>query len=80
MHLLICVFSVRGVTTAAQLVQYCRSEPQFREVSQAKFLAATTTRRSYIHLTGEDVEGKDTVKLLKERQVEQFAGTFLCSI
>ena len=67
-------FAVRGVTTAAQLVEFCKSQPQFKEVHQAKYLAATTTRRSYIHLTQEDVEDKTTARLLKDTLVEQFPG------
>ena len=65
---------MRGVTTAAQLVEYCQAQPPFREISQPKFLAATTTKRSYKVLTKADIDDCSSSKTIRSRLVEQLQG------
>ena len=60
---------VRGVNTARGIVQYCQSQPMFREVNNKRYLSATTTRRLYFHVSRDEVESPDNVKLFKQRRV-----------
>ena len=72
-HLFIFV-SVKGVTSAMQIVQYCTSRPMFREVQQKKYLHAITTRRSYHNLTRAEVDRMTSPQLLQDRAVKTFGG------
>ena len=65
---------MRGLNTAGDVVKYCKSKPMFREVNMKRFVAATTTRRVFTHVTRELVETPDTVRLLNSRAVSTFDG------
>ena len=65
---------MRGVTTAKQLVDYCNSQEMFRGINQLKHTAAITTRRSYHHLTRDEVERITPSTLVQERRVKTLKG------
>ena len=65
---------MRGLNTAGDVVKYCKSKSMFREVNMKRFVAATTTRRVFTHVTRELVETSDTVMLLSSRAVSTFDG------
>ena len=46
----------------------------FRQCSQAKYLTATTTRRSYYHLTGQEVENLSPEEFIVARAVKPLEG------
>ena len=65
------IFSlVRGLTSAKQIVDFCKEKPMFRQVIQKKYLNATTTRRSYYHLTSAKVDDLTPEALLRARAVK----------
>ena len=68
------IVSVRGLTTAKQIVDFFTKQPMFRQSIQAKFLNATTTRRSYYHLTGSEVEALAPKQLVRARAVKPLDG------
>ena len=68
------LFLVRGLNTAKQIVEYCESQPMFRQSIQAKFLNATTTRRLYYNLTSKDVDRVTPKQLLRARSVKPLEG------
>ena len=70
------LFSVQGVNTAAGIVQYSKLKPMFREVNHKRYLAATTTRRSFTHITRSQVETPENVQLFKSRTVCSFDGRY----
>ena len=66
----------RGMNSAKELVKFCREQLMFRQCKQSKYLTATTTRRSYYHLTGEEVDRLAPKELLNARAVKQLEGGF----
>ena len=68
---------MRGVNDARGIIEYCKSQPMFREVTHKRFLSATTTRRTYTHVTRPDVETPENVKLFKSRAVCTFDGRYI---
>ena len=66
--------NLRGVTKAAQLVQFCQNQPMFREINHKKYLNATTTRRTFTHLTKQDVETSMPKQLAASRSVQTLPG------
>ena len=67
-------FLARGFNTAEQIVNFCQAQPMFRQTIQAKYLTATTTRRSYYHLTGTEVEILAPKQLVRSRSVKPLEG------
>ena len=67
-------FIARGLNTADQLVGFLKTQPMFRQTIQAKFLNATTTRRSYYHLTAEKVADLAPKQLVNARAVQPLEG------
>ena len=55
-------------------MEYCNSKPMFREVNNKRFLAASTTRRQFNHVTRSSVETPENVKLFKNRSVSTLDG------
>ena len=72
-------FSVQGVNTAAGIVQFSLMKPMFREVNNRRYLAATTTRRTFNHVTRSQVETAENVQLFNARAVCTFDGMYLLS-
>ena len=66
--------NTRGLNTAEQIVDFCKGQPMFRQSNQAKYLNATLTRRSYYHITAENVEGLTPKNLINKRSVKPLAG------
>ena len=56
------------------MVDYCNSNPMFRQVNQRKFLNAVTTRRTYHNLTRAEVDQMTGKKVLQERTVKTLEG------
>ena len=71
----ICYFTVRGVNSASDVVDYCRTKPMFREVNMKKYLSATTTRRIFSHVTAAQIESSHNLKTFKSRSVATLEGT-----
>ena len=69
--------NLQGVYDAADIVSYAKTQPEFKEVSQKKYLNATTTRRVFFNLTKLEVESPDDKLVIKERQVETLPGVSL---
>ena len=67
-------FSVRGLNSAADVVEYSKSKPMFREVNMVKFLAATTTRRQFYHVSADDVLSPANARLFENRIVSTLEG------
>ena len=67
---------MQGVNTAAEIVNYCQTKPMFREVNNKRYLAATTTRRTYFHVTRAQIETPENVKLFKSRSVCTLDGKY----
>jgi hypothetical protein len=67
---------VQGINTAAGIVEYCQQKPMFREVSNKRFIAATTTRRTFSHITRQQVETPENVQLFKSRSVCTLDGKY----
>ena len=71
----ISIFSARGLNSAEQIVRFCEEQPMFRQSRQDRYLAATTTRRSYYHLTGELVDSFAPKELIAARAVKPLEGS-----
>ena len=67
-------FLVQGVNDASEIVNYAKLQPSFRQISQPKYLAATTTRRVYHNITKVEVEAPEIKELLRKRKVETLDG------
>ena len=65
---------MRGVTTAGQLVEFCESQPMFRQTSHQKHKNATTTRRTFTHMTRQAVEIAIPKQLAASRSVQTLVG------
>ena len=65
---------MRGVNSAAEVVAYCKAQPVFREVNMKKYLAASTTRREFFHVTSSQVESPPNLKIFKNRSVSTLEG------
>lgn len=65
---------MQGINDAREIVEYAQEQPQFRQISQSRYLAATTTRRVYHNITRNDVESPEFKKLLNERKIEKLDG------
>ena len=72
------LLAVQGVNTAGAIaiVQYCQSKPMFREVNHKRYLAASTTRRMFYHVTRSLVETSENLNLFKSRSVSTLVGKF----
>jgi hypothetical protein len=62
------------MNTAAEVVRYCQSKPMFREVNMKRYLAATTTRRTFFHVTRDQIETPENLRIFKSRSVSTFEG------
>ena len=65
---------MRGVNTAAGIVEYCRSKPMFREVNMQKYLSASTTRRSFYHVSADQVVSSVNSEVFMHRSVATLEG------
>ena len=65
---------MQGVNSAADIVKYCQSRPMFREVNMTRYLAATTTKRVFCHVTRGQVETPESLRLFHTRTVSTYAG------
>ena len=70
------LLAVQGVNTAGAIVQYCQSKPMFREVNHKRYLAGSTTRRMFYHVTRSLVETSENLNLFKSRSVSTLVGKF----
>ena len=68
---------VRGVNTAGEVVKYCQEKPMFREVTMKRYVNATTTRRTFHHVTCATIESRENLTLFKSRAVATYEGKFL---
>ena len=59
---------------ASEIVNYAKLQPSFRQISQPKYLAATTTRRVYHNITKVEVEAPEIKEVLRKRKVETLDG------
>ena len=59
---------------ASEIVAYAKVQPNFRQISQTKHLAATTTRRVYHNITKEEVDSPEMKQVLGARKVETLDG------
>ena len=66
--------NLRGVTTAGQLVEFCESQPMFRQTSHQKYKNATTTRCTFTHMTKQAVEITIPKQLAASRSVQTLVG------
>ena len=66
---------MRGITKADEIVKYAQSQPSLMEANHSKCLRATVTNRSVYHITKDEVESSDQLKILKEREVNTFPGS-----
>ena len=65
---------MQGINDAREIVEYAQQQPQFRQISQSRYLAATSTRRVHHNITRNDVESPESRKLLNERKIEKLDG------
>ena len=72
--------SVRGLNTACEVVKFCQENPMFREVNMKRYIAATTTRRTFNHVTCEEIESRENLTLFKSRAAATYKGKILNSI
>ena len=49
----------------------------FREVNIKRYIAATTTRRTFNHVTCEEIENRENLTLFKSRAVATYKGKIL---
>ena len=71
------VIIVQGVNSAADIVKYCQSKPMFREVNMKRYLAASTTKRVFHHVTRAQVETPESLRLFKSRTVSTYEGMIM---
>ena len=69
-------FLVQGMNDASDIVDYAQQQPSFRQISQTKYLSATTTRRVYHTITKVEVESPAATKIVKKRKVDTYDGKF----
>ena len=62
------------MNSAADVVEYSKSKSMFREVNMSKYLAATTTRRQFYHVTAAEIESQANTKLFHSRSVSTLEG------
>ena len=67
---------VPGMYDASDIVDYAQQQPSFRQISQTKYLSATTTRRVYHNITKVEVESPAATKIAKKRKVDTYDGKF----
>ena len=65
------------MNTAGEVVKYCKVKPMFREVNMKRFITATTTRRTFHHVTCTDIESRENLTLHKSRAVATYGGNLL---
>ena len=64
------------MNTAGEVVKYCKEKPMFREVSMKRYVAATSTRRTFHHVTCADIESRQNLTLCKSRAVATYEGKY----